>query len=132
MKRMITAAAAAALALASVSGAALAQPGYDRHDGPPGHGAYGPPGHMDDHGRNEHARDDHGRDDHGGPRGHDHGHWRKGDRIEHVEWRHYQRVDWRHHHLHAPPRGYEWREVNGDYVLAAVATGLIVSIIAGQ
>jgi Ni/Co efflux regulator RcnB len=118
MKRMMTAAAAAALALASISGAALAQPGYDRHDGPPGHGA----GHMDEHGR----------DDHGGPHDRDHGRWRKGDRIERAEWRHYQRVDWRRHHLHAPPRGYEWREVNGDYVLAAVATGLIASIIVGQ
>jgi Ni/Co efflux regulator RcnB len=122
MKRMMTAAAAAALALASVSGAALAQPGHDRHDGPPGHDAYGPPGHMDDHGR----------DDHGGPRGHDHGRWRKGDRIDRADWRHHQRVDWRRHHLRPPPRGYEWREVDGDYVLAAVATGLIVSIIVGQ
>jgi Ni/Co efflux regulator RcnB len=104
MKRTMTAAAVAALAFASVSGAALAQPRHDH---------YGPPGHMDDH-------------------GHGHGHWRRGDRIDRAEWRHYQRVDWRRHHLHAPPRGYEWREVNGDYVLAAVATGVIASIIASQ
>jgi Ni/Co efflux regulator RcnB len=39
-------------------------------------------------------------------------------------------VDYRARHLRAPPRGYEWRQVNGQYVLAAAATGLIASIIA--
>jgi Ni/Co efflux regulator RcnB len=52
--------------------------------------------------------------------------------MDHDHWRHAQRVDWRHHHLRAPPRGYEWREVDGNYVLAAAATGLIASIIAAN
>ena len=45
------------------------------------------------------------------------------------DWHNAPAVDYRAHHLRAPPHGYEWREVNGQYVLAAVATGLIASII---
>jgi Ni/Co efflux regulator RcnB len=40
--------------------------------------------------------------------------------------------DWRGHRLQAPPRGYQWVGVGGDFVLAAVATGLIAQIIAAQ
>jgi len=39
-------------------------------------------------------------------------------------------IDYRHYHLNAPPRGYEWREVDGNFVLAAVATGVISTVIA--
>jgi Ni/Co efflux regulator RcnB len=124
IKRLTTAAAAAVLGLASISGAALAQP-YGHDHGPPGHDRIddrgGPPGQ---------ARFD----DRGGPRGHANGHhnWRRGDRIGRNDWNRYERVDWRRHHLRAPPRGYEWREVDGNYVLAAAATGLIASIIAAS
>ncbi len=45
------------------------------------------------------------------------------------DWNNASRLDYRAHHLRHPPRGYEWREVNGRYVLAAVATGVIASII---
>ena len=55
--------------------------------------------------------------------------WRSGDRIGHNDWNSAQPVDYRSHHLRAPPRGYAWRESNGQYVLAAVATGVIASII---
>jgi hypothetical protein len=34
----------------------------------------------------------------------------------------HERLDWRRHHLRRPPRGYEWREVDGNYVLAAAAS----------
>jgi Ni/Co efflux regulator RcnB len=73
--------------------------------------------------------DDHGRD-HGGYVRHDD--WKKGHRMGHDDWARGQRVDWHQHHLRAPPRGYEWREVDGNYVLAAAATGLIASIIANS
>ncbi|HLK26345.1 MAG TPA: RcnB family protein [Caulobacteraceae bacterium] len=53
----------------------------------------------------------------------------RGEHIDRDQWSQSQPVDWRAHHLRAPPRGYEWREVNGQYVLAAVATGLILSAI---
>jgi Ni/Co efflux regulator RcnB len=56
-------------------------------------------------------------------------HWRRGERMGYNNWQGAQRVDYRQHHLRRPPRGYEWRESNGQYVLAAVATGLIASII---
>ncbi len=58
--------------------------------------------------------------------------WRKGDRIDRGSWGNYQRVDYRRSHLRAPPRGYEWRRVDNNYVLAAVATGLIASVIAAS
>jgi Ni/Co efflux regulator RcnB len=43
--------------------------------------------------------------------------------------RHYVVNDWRHHHLHSPPRGYNWVQVGGDYMLAAIATGVILSVL---
>jgi Ni/Co efflux regulator RcnB len=42
------------------------------------------------------------------------------------------RVDWRAHRLRHPPRGYEWRDVDGNCVLAAAATGIIASLIANN
>lgn len=45
------------------------------------------------------------------------------------DWNRGRRVDYRSYHLAPPPRGYEWREVDGNYVMAAVATGLIASAI---
>jgi Ni/Co efflux regulator RcnB len=58
--------------------------------------------------------------------------WHNGGRIEHNDWNRGSRLDWRSHHLRSPPRGYEWREVDGNYVLAAAATGLIASVIAAS
>jgi Ni/Co efflux regulator RcnB len=40
--------------------------------------------------------------------------------------------NWRAHRLSAPPRGYHWLQVGGDYVLAAVATGIIASVLLGN
>lgn len=37
--------------------------------------------------------------------------------------------DWRSRRLSAPPRGYQWVEANNDYVLAAIATGLIAQVL---
>jgi Ni/Co efflux regulator RcnB len=110
MKRILTAAAAALIAGSGLAGTAIAQPyghdhdrGYDRHD---------------DRGWHDNGR---------------HHGWRRGQRIGHDEWVRYHRVDWRRHHLRRPPRGYEWRQADdGNYVLAAVATGLIASIIANS
>jgi Ni/Co efflux regulator RcnB len=58
-----------------------------------------------------------------------HNEWRKGTKIKKEDWSRGASVDYRTHHLRTPPRGYEWREVDGNYVLAAVATGLIASAI---
>ena len=87
--------------------------------------------HHDDRHDNGHS------DHHDNWNDHDHDHfirhddWRRGRRLPPDYWEHARRVDdWRDHHLRRPPRGYEWREVDGNYVLAAVATGLIASVIA--
>ena len=37
--------------------------------------------------------------------------------------------DWRGHRLSAPPRGYHWVQTGSDYVLAAIATGVILQVI---
>jgi Ni/Co efflux regulator RcnB len=58
-----------------------------------------------------------------------HSEWKKGAHINHDDWNRGTPVDYRHYHLHAPPRGYEWRQVDGNYVLAAVATGVITSVV---
>ena len=55
--------------------------------------------------------------------------WKRGGRIDNDHWSHGSQVDWRSHHLRQPPRGYEWRYVDGRYVMAAVATGIIADII---
>lgn len=41
--------------------------------------------------------------------------------------------DWHRYRLNPPPRGYQYiRSDNGDFLLAAVATGAIISIIAAS
>jgi Ni/Co efflux regulator RcnB len=56
--------------------------------------------------------------------------WRRGDRLP-QEWRHrnYVADDWRGHHLRRPPRGYEWVQDGGDYLLVGIATGVIAEIL---
>lgn len=58
-----------------------------------------------------------------------HDEWKKGYHMKKEDWDRGQQVDWHAHHLRQPPNGYEWREVDGNYVLAAVATGVIASAI---
>jgi Ni/Co efflux regulator RcnB len=57
----------------------------------------------------------------------------KGDRYP-AEYRNRQYVvnDWRGHHLSAPPRGYQWVQSGNDYVLIAIASGIIASLILGR
>ena len=38
-------------------------------------------------------------------------------------------INYRQHRLAAPPRGQQWVQVGADYVLVAVATGIIASIV---
>jgi Ni/Co efflux regulator RcnB len=52
--------------------------------------------------------------------------------MNHDDWNRGERVDYRQYHLRTPPRGYEWRQVDGNYVLAAVATGVIFSVLAAS
>jgi Ni/Co efflux regulator RcnB len=55
--------------------------------------------------------------------------FKRGEQVGYNDWHGAQAVDYREHHLRNPPRGYEWRDSNGQYILAAVATGVIASIV---
>lgn len=54
----------------------------------------------------------------------------RGDRLP-PEYRRYNYVveDWHAHRLYAPPRGYHWVQVGADYVLVAIATGIILELL---
>lgn len=77
-------------------------------------------------------------------RGHAYGHYKNWhDRGRHEGW--YKRggylpeeyrstryvvTDWRQYDLREPPRGYRWvRSDSGDYLLVAIATGVIVDLL---
>jgi Ni/Co efflux regulator RcnB len=61
------------------------------------------------------------------PRGYYAHTWRRGDRLPVAYYqRPYVIADYRDCGLRAPPRGYHWVRVNGDAVLAAVATGIVL------
>lgn len=73
------------------------------------------------------ARNDERRDERGAGPNHE---FYRGDRLP-REYRNRQYVvdDWRGHHLSAPPRGYHWVQTGGDYVLVAIATGVILQLL---
>lgn len=94
----------------------------------------------DNRGNGYRGNDNHGNDFRGGrpQMAHDRGagprhDLRQGGRLP-SQYRNRQYVvnDWRGHHLNAPPRGYQWVQTGGDYVLVAAATGLIASILLSQ
>lgn len=84
--------------------------------------------HQDQGSRDQH-HDQQNRDEHHNEHYVHHSDWRRGSHISHNDWDRGEQVDWHTHHLRQPPRGYDWREVDGNYVMAAVATGLIASVI---
>jgi Ni/Co efflux regulator RcnB len=66
------------------------------------------------------------------PRGYYVRSWRHGDYLprSYCETR-YIVNDYGRYHLYAPPRGHHWVRVNDDIVLAAVTSGLVVSVVNG-
>jgi Ni/Co efflux regulator RcnB len=59
--------------------------------------------------------------------------WRRGGHIpREYMGRQYWVQDWRAHHLAPPPRGYQWVQVGSDYVLVAIATGIIAQLLLSQ
>lgn len=58
-----------------------------------------------------------------------HDEWKKGYHMRDEDWRRGEHVDYKQYHLHAPPRGYEWRLIDGNYVLAAVDTGVVSTVV---
>lgn len=122
--------------------------GPDNHGRPDDQGRYGDQGHPGDRGKygdqsrlNDNSgygdQDRHGHGWRGSEQADNHGggpiphrDWHRGDRLPNeYRDRNYIVDDWRGHGLHQPPRGYHWVGVDGDYVLAAVATGVIANIL---
>jgi len=142
MKRLLTAALAAATFAAPLSAGVAAADPYDhgRHD-------------RGDHDRGRGwGRDDRGRHDwddrryngytyqnrwyYGRPPvsyyGWEPGYrdWRRGDRLPAYYRSRYGEVDWRYYHLRPPPRGYHYvRDDRGGYLLVGIATGVILGSI---
>jgi Ni/Co efflux regulator RcnB len=56
--------------------------------------------------------------------------WARGDRLPAYYGSRYYVRDYRYYHLRPPPRGYRWvRDDRGDFLLAAIATGIIADVI---
>jgi Ni/Co efflux regulator RcnB len=123
MKTTWIASAFLALSIAA-SGSAMAQRGNDHHDGNDrnDHGQQ-----HDNDGRQDDARRFKHDDSRGGGPKHD---LRRGQRLS-QEYRDNRYVvnDWNARHLSAPPRGQHWVRAGNDYVLAAIATGVISQIL---
>jgi Ni/Co efflux regulator RcnB len=90
----------------------------DRYDGPRNHA-----NNYRDHDARRYYRDDNRG---GGPRHN----LRRGQRLD-REYRDNRYVvsDWQARRLSAPPRGHHWVRAGNDYVLAAIATGLIAHVL---
>jgi Ni/Co efflux regulator RcnB len=56
--------------------------------------------------------------------------FRQGDRLPRAQHqKRYVVNDWRARQLSEPPRGYHWVQTGGDYVLVAIATGVILQLL---
>ena len=73
-----------------------------------------------------------GYDHRGRGAGPEHNFYRGGRLPDYYRGHEYVVDDWRGHRLQAPPRGYNWVQVGPDYVLVAIATGIIASILLNQ
>ncbi len=139
----------AATALALLAGPALAQPNQYQHPDQSYHsGPGGQPPHNDGHNNYGHDNDGHGPQGGPGNMGHQdyhqeshnnyhhgpsgpQGHWARGDHYDghRVVIAH---GDWNRYHLRQPPHGYEWVNSGGQFLLIAVTSGVIASIIANS
>ena len=112
LKRKIFAVTALSIAMLGSSMAVMADPYDDR-----GHGSDDRQ-YMDSRMQHNDARPSHD--------------WQRGQPIPpSYNNGHYQVNDWRDRGLPEPPRGHRWMYVNGEYVLTAIATGVISAILLG-
>ncbi|KAF1046824.1 RcnB family protein [Xylophilus sp.] len=140
MKKMTSLIVSAALAATSLG--AVAQPAGPNDQRQDGAGQQQPQQRGGDNGHQQHTsgpsqqqqqqparpqQANGGPQDQGVHRGRD---FHKGERLP-TEYRNRQHYvdDWRAHGLKAPPKGHRWVQVGSDYVLVAVATGVIASIL---
>jgi Ni/Co efflux regulator RcnB len=150
--RAIASLLAATMLMSPLTGFAQQQQGehHEEHGGAQGHGPEqhaAPPAHASEHAApQQHAAPQHAAAPHqhgGGHQGHGRPQHAGGPPVPHRDWHQGSRLpssyrgnqyvvdDWRGHHLHEPPRGYHWVNVNGEYVLVAIASGVIASILFG-
>ncbi|MDZ3994515.1 RcnB family protein [Pseudomonas sp. Teo4] len=138
MKKTLTVLCAALMLGAPL--ATFAQPGPPQghdggpsHDGRPQQGQY--QGHPQQQGRpgNSHSqsyRNPNFRPQPGMPVPHQQ--WKRGHAVEPMyRGDRYWVTDWKARHLPPPPHEHRWLYVNGDYVLVAIASGVIVNILGG-
>lgn len=129
-KKMTAAVMAGLMGLTSLSALAQPQPPRPPQHGGPGFGP-GPQPHPPA------ARPQHPGHPHGMPPGHakrmgagPQHKWVKGTRLP-REYRSHNYVvnNWQRHGLKRPPRGYQWVQYGSDYMLVAIATGVITQLI---
>ena len=135
MKRYLVGAMAALMAAGTLA-AAVPASAQSYHHGHNDRG-YHDQGRYNDRGRGW----SHG-NDRGYNRGYDRGHyngwherssWYRGGYVSRYDYDRGAYVDYRYHRgLYRPPYGYEWRRVDNNYVLVAVASGLIAAMIAND
>jgi Ni/Co efflux regulator RcnB len=56
-----------------------------------------------------------------------HNEWKSGSKINQEDWNRGDKVDYQKNHLRRPPAGHEWRQIDGNYVMAK-QDGTIVSV----
>lgn len=78
--------------------------------------------------QNNRGRDEHAQQNERGA-GPNHA-YHKGDRLPAAEHsKQYEVNDWRGRNMREPPEGHHWVRSGDDYVLAAIATGVIADIV---
>ena len=112
-----------AAALLTTGSLALAAPDRDYH-GRHDRDRHGHDRRHDDRSRHGGDRRGHGYHD-AGPRHHGRLHWERGHRYNGPT---YVVRDYGHYRLRQPPRGYHWVRADNDFLLVAVATGIILDV----
>jgi Ni/Co efflux regulator RcnB len=56
-----------------------------------------------------------------------HSEWKTGSKIQQDDWNRGDKVDYQKNHLRRPPAGHEWRQIDGNYVMAN-QDGVVVSV----
>ncbi|KAF7277676.1 hypothetical protein GWI33_021774 [Rhynchophorus ferrugineus] len=59
--------------------------------------------------------------------------YQRGDKLPAHYYKNdrYYVSDWHKHDLREPPKGYRWVNIDGEYILVSVITGIIASILLG-
>ncbi len=62
----------------------------------------------------------------------EHKDWKKGQQIRQEDWNRGERVEYQQYHLSAPPRGYEWRLIDGNYLLVNTSNLQIHTVVVAR